>query len=78
MFSCMIPSKFTEDQLFEELPKYLPPDIVLHDVVRSSRRFKIRQECSSREYHFVLPASFLMSFVSAYPDHLRDQIKKLS
>lgn len=64
--------------MLTELPQYLPNDIVLHDVVRSSRRFKVRHECSSRDYHFVLPASFLIPFSQEYPTHLQEQIRAMS
>lgn len=67
-----LPNQFNSERLLSELPNYLPSDIKLFDVLKSSKRFEVNEDCDSRTYKYLLPKYILIPF-REYSKSLQDR-----
>ena len=58
------PDAWNRQFLLQEMPKHLPSDICLFDVIPVARRFNAQDNCDKRTYQYYLPLSMLKPYHS--------------
>ena len=76
VLSMRLPAKFSSEFLKEKFQQTLPNDIILYDIVKSSKRFDANSDCSARTYYYYLPKYMLIPF-ELYPEKLKEQFEKV-